>query len=175
VDGALLRCANSVLGPLARLLLWAQSKLAWFGLEFVAAGVLIFFVFPAVFTRYAHYVAAGAMFSAIVVVAVHYACYAAAGSGSNRNRLWFVVIYTATAIFMLVALCAAIVLKFVLPGHWLIIAEMLLILGFAVFWIVQTYDLWNVTTYSQASLYDVLGRVDSERSQSQQRQRRSRA
>jgi cellulose synthase/poly-beta-1,6-N-acetylglucosamine synthase-like glycosyltransferase len=139
--------------------------LAWFGLAFVAAGVLIFFIFPAAFTRSAHYVAAGAMFFAIVVVAVHYACYAAAGSGSNRNRLWFVVIYMATAIFMLVALCAAIVLKFVLPGHWLIIAEILLILGFAVFWIVQTYDLWNVTTYSEAALHDVLGRVDSDRSQ----------
>jgi hypothetical protein len=136
------------------LLRWGQSKLQWILLTFVIAGILFFLFFPKAFKAHGHNIAAVTMFVGIILVVVHYAWYAASEEGRRdlRKRKLLAAVYLAVAGFILGTLIVTIVLSYLLPGGWTILIEVLLILEFAVFWIVQTFDLWDEDTYSDQSI-----------------------
>jgi hypothetical protein len=85
---------GKVLSALAPLVGWLEKVLPCALLAALAAGAAVFFVDLPMFVRNAHGVAAYTMFGGIIVVAVHYACYAAlrkrtrtAYTTSLRHRL----------------------------------------------------------------------------------------
>lgn len=103
----------------------------------VAGASLLLFWPPA--RPYAHIVSAVAMFLAIILVAVYHACYAKAAERSHRARF-----YATVATLMLLAVLFAI-------GFWcagfpyvVLGLETALIALFAVFWGVQTWDVWEL-------------------------------
>jgi hypothetical protein len=103
------------------------------------AALLVFELARHFFERYAHYTAAILMFACIIaVVAINAAGYRAQTSGSAiRNP------YTAVAAGMGMAIVAIGAAGLLGWDHWTIAIETALIALFAVFWIVQTKDLWK--------------------------------
>ncbi|OBG87349.1 diphosphate--fructose-6-phosphate 1-phosphotransferase [Mycobacterium sp. E802] len=90
------------------------------------------------FAEHAHVIAAVAMFLAITLVAVYHACYARAAVRRHLARF-----YATIAALMLVTVVAALVL---LTTGWhfgVITVELILTVLFAVFWAVQTWDVWD--------------------------------
>ncbi|MGV0813220.1 diphosphate--fructose-6-phosphate 1-phosphotransferase [Mycolicibacterium boenickei] len=90
------------------------------------------------FAEHAHVIAAVAMFLAITLVAVYHACYARAAVRHRLARFYAII-----AALMLATIVAALILL-ALDWHFGVIAvELALIVQFAVFWAVQTADVWN--------------------------------
>lgn len=90
------------------------------------------------FAEHAHVIAAVAMFLAITLVAVYHACYARAAVRQHLARF-----YATIAALMLVTVVAGVVLL-ILGWHFgVITVELILIVLFAVFWAVQTWDVWD--------------------------------
>ena len=93
-----------------------------------------------VFTHYAHYAAAIAMFVCILLVVVlnAFAFRSKTQNGSLRNR------YLAIAIAMLAAVVLIGLLALTTDWrHWVLVLEASLIGLFALFWAVQTAELWH--------------------------------
>ena len=90
------------------------------------------------FAQHAHVIAAVAMFLAITLVAVYHACYARAAVRRHLARF-----YATIAALMLVTVVAGVVLL-ILGWHFgVITVELILIVLFAIFWAVQTADVWD--------------------------------
>ncbi|ALI25560.1 hypothetical protein XA26_17130 [Mycolicibacterium fortuitum] len=90
------------------------------------------------FAQHAHVIAAVAMFLAITLVAVYHACYARAAVRRHLARF-----YATIAALMLVTVVAGVVLL-ILGWHLgVITVELILIVLFAIFWAVQTADVWD--------------------------------
>lgn len=107
----------------------------------VGALAIAFVALPQPFERWGHAVAAVSMFAGIIYVVV-------INVGSSRQRPNagpYVATYTTIAWSMALTLPAVVVLHVVLRGweHAVILVEVLLIVEFAAFWLVQTVELWN--------------------------------
>lgn len=90
------------------------------------------------FAQHADVIAAVAMFLAITLVAVYHACYARAAVRRHLARF-----YATIAALMLVTVVAGVVLL-ILGWHFgVITVELILIVLFAIFWAVQTADVWD--------------------------------
>ncbi|TMS52552.1 diphosphate--fructose-6-phosphate 1-phosphotransferase [Mycobacterium sp. DBP42] len=90
------------------------------------------------FAQHAHVIASVAMFLAITLVAVYHACYARAAVRRHLARF-----YATIAGLMLITIAAGVVLL-ILGWHFgVITVELILIVLFAVFWAVQTWDVWD--------------------------------
>jgi hypothetical protein len=90
------------------------------------------------FRARAHAFAAVGMFLAITLVAVYHACYARAAGRHTRAGFYVVI-----AVLMLATVILAVVL---LVGHvefGLLLVELVLTTQFALFWAVQTWDVWE--------------------------------
>lgn len=88
----------------------------------------------------AHVIAAVAMFTGIVLVAVYHACYARAAARHRRARF-----YAALATLMVVTVVLALVFLGTDVQFGVFVVEVLLIVEFGVFWAVQTWDVWDAT------------------------------
>jgi hypothetical protein len=107
----------------------------------VLAGLVVLWRRPAVFDAWAHDLAAIIMFAAIIAVVAHYAWYSARRPkrpGAAPRKITGA--YAGIVGVMSVALVAASLLR---PGGVVLIIEAILVTGFAVFWCVQTVDLWD--------------------------------
>ena len=90
------------------------------------------------FAQHAHVIAAVAMFLAVTLVAVYHACYARAAVRQRLARF-----YATIAALMLVTVVGGVVLL-ILGWHFgVITVELILTVLFAVFWAVQTADVWD--------------------------------
>ena len=119
--------------PLGTAAVWVQRVA-------LTAGVVVLALAPDWFGANAHGVAAVAMFGAIILtVAI-----AAFTAGNTRYRHTYQVI----AACMAVTLLAAVVLHYLLDGfnHAIIVVEAALIGEFAIYWMVQTVELWGSVT-----------------------------
>jgi hypothetical protein len=121
---------------LAKALLKSESWLpkALFALTLIGGLAL----FSDWFMPWAHAFAAVAMFLAITLVAVYHACYARAAGRHQRARF-----YAAIAVLMLATVVLAVVLLVRHVEFGLLLVELLLIGQFALFWAVQTWDVWE--------------------------------
>lgn len=121
---------------LAKALLKTESWLpkALFALAVIGALAL----FSDWFMARAHAFAAVAMFLAITMVAVYHACYARAAGRHQRARFYAVI-----AVLMLATVVLAVVLLVKHVEFGLLLVELLLIGQFALFWAVQTWDVWE--------------------------------
>ncbi|MCA4726239.1 diphosphate--fructose-6-phosphate 1-phosphotransferase [Mycolicibacterium fortuitum] len=90
------------------------------------------------FAQHAHVIAAVAMFLAITLVAVYHACYARAAVRRHLARF-----YATIAALMLVTVVAGVVLLILGWYFGVITVELILIVLFAIFWAVQTADVWD--------------------------------
>ncbi|ART71724.1 diphosphate--fructose-6-phosphate 1-phosphotransferase [Mycobacterium dioxanotrophicus] len=90
------------------------------------------------FMARAHAFAAVGMFLAITMVAVYHACYARAAGRQQRARFYAVI-----AVLMLATVVLAVVLLVKHVQFGLLLVELLLIGEFALFWAVQTWDVWE--------------------------------
>lgn len=90
------------------------------------------------FAQHAHVIAAVAMFLAITLVAVYHACYARAAVRRHLARF-----YATIAALMLVTVVAGVVLLILGWQFGVITVELILIVLFAIFWAVQTADVWD--------------------------------
>lgn len=124
------RPRRSALGTAA---LWLQRALLAIGLGALALA-------PRWFRDNAHGVAAVAMFAAIIATVAITALVVEAG----RYRR----VYQSILIAMVLTLAAAVCLHLVLDGfnHAVILVEAALVAEFAVYWMVQTVELWGTTT-----------------------------
>lgn len=86
----------------------------------------------------AHIIAAIAFFLGIVLVAVYHACYARAAERQRRARF-----YAAIATLMLATVALAVALLLADVEFGVFVVELALIVEFAVFWGVQTWDVWD--------------------------------
>lgn len=102
-------------------------------------GLVWFLYWPEAFQRYGHGVAAGALFVGIVaVVGLNAAGFAKREPGTSRmDRNWYLAVLAA----MVLSLIAMLVAKGMGYQHWFFTLEAALILEFAAFWLLQTYEL----------------------------------
>jgi hypothetical protein len=109
----------------------------------MAVGLIGLIRFRDRFDSLAHYSAAVILFAAIIVTVAITAFLAK--RQTTRHRLRYHVIYVVLAVGMIVTLVAVVVLHFVLSAwnHWVIVIEVVLILEFAGYWVVQTIELWH--------------------------------
>jgi hypothetical protein len=122
--------SRSALGATA---VWVQRGL-------LAVGFVALLLAPKWFRTNAHGIAALAMFAAIIMTVVITAFVADGG----RYRLG----YQWISAVMVLTLVTAVVLHLILDGfnHAVIVVEAALIAEFAVYWMVQTVELWGTTT-----------------------------
>lgn len=118
----------------------------------VLAALALHAVAPEKFNTWAHGAAATTMFVCIIAVVVHYAYYASSPRGRPTA---FAKVYWLLAGIMTATLAAAVALHLSAllgaDGHaadptlsgWVLFVESILIAAFAVFWIIQTIDLWS--------------------------------
>jgi len=128
--------AASVWKRIAAVLLRIEPWLpkALFGI--VVAGALLSFWDR--FLERAHIIAAVAFILGIVMVSVYHACYARAADRHRRARF-----YAALATLMLATVVVAVVLLLADVEFGVFFVELALIVEFAVFWGVQTWDVWD--------------------------------
>jgi hypothetical protein len=150
IPGRLLK----ILKVFANVLVWVERKLGWIMIAILVAGCVVFLCDGTLFNRYAHMAAAILMFAGIIGVSVLYACYSAGESDQMTKRRFFTSAYLVIAGLMAGLVVAAAVWACLGWDHWTLAAEVLLIFGFALFWLVQTYDTWDIhrSTYSKESL-----------------------
>jgi uncharacterized membrane protein (DUF4010 family) len=133
---------------MAKLLWWMQFLLEWLLILSLIAGAVYFLLFPARVP--AHSIAASAMFGGIIAVVLFNAIYSVVRTDSDRKRWVYAAVYVLIAASMLVTLVWAIVLHcrhFPGPGQSVFWLEVALLVDFAIFWIVQTRDLWTELNY----------------------------
>ncbi|MBB2771094.1 MULTISPECIES: hypothetical protein [Mycolicibacterium] len=128
--------AASVWKRIAAVLLRIEPWLPKALFVLVVAGALL--SFWDWFLDHAHIIAAVAFFLGIVLVAVYHACYARAADRHRRARFYAAL---ATVMLATVALAVAFLLADVRFGVFVV--ELALIVEFAVFWGVQTWDVWD--------------------------------
>lgn len=109
---------------------------------FVGVGIVVLWLSPNTFYGWAHNVAAVTMFACIVLVVAKYASYSLARGHAQGHPTRFSAWYVAITRGMTGILLLTVFFHFALPGYWVLIAEAFLITGFALFWVVQTVDLW---------------------------------
>jgi hypothetical protein len=152
-----LRVAAPILQSVGRLL-------PYFLLLALAAGAVVFFVDLPLFVRNAHTFAAYAMFGAIIVVAVHYAFYAALRKDRGpRIRLAFVAAYLIIAGLMVATLLVVGIFQLTGNGLGLLVVEFIIIAEFAAFWLLQSVDLWELEKYQVQSLSQLLAQLEETR------------
>jgi hypothetical protein len=129
----------------ARFLKCAEKFLPWALLIALIVGAAFFISDTDNFIEKAHGIAAFTMFGGIIAVVVHYAFYAAF---RPQKRRLFAVSYACLAFAMVVTVLLAGCLHVFSgddrPSHGVIIVEAFLILEFALFWVIQSADLWKV-------------------------------
>jgi len=108
----------------------------------IVAGTVAFGFDRKQFLAHGHTVAAVTMFAGIVLVIVINAL----SAGKRDDAKLFVQLYRAVATIMGLALAVIVVIRLNVPGweHVVIYVEVLLIAAFAVFWGIQTRELWGV-------------------------------
>lgn len=108
----------------------------------LAAGAAVFVFNRRQFEAEGHKVAAVLMFAGIVLVILINAW----SAQKRRNAKVFVQLYGAVASVMGLALMVIVAIRSVVPGwqHVIIYVEVVLIAAFAVFWGIQTKELWGV-------------------------------
>lgn len=145
--------------PDGRLMRLVETLLACALLAALIVGAVYFVQDRSAFIEKAHGIAAFTMFGGIIAVVVHYACYAA--RRRHRRRL-FVLGYAGLAVLMVgTVLLAAWFHVFGgsdRPTYGIIIVEALVIFEFALFWVIQSVDLWKLEKdeYWMGSLSEVL-------------------
>ena len=153
----IVRTLQKVLPRVAPLLRAARMMLPYLLFLAIVAGVVVFVVDLPWFVENAHGIAAYAMFGAIILVALHYACYAALRKDrGTRARLGFVVGYLVIAGVMLLTVGIVAFLQLTGNGLGVLIVEFIVIGEFAVFWLFQSIDLWELETYQIPSLNDLM-------------------
>jgi hypothetical protein len=128
--------SKSDLGTLSMWLLWLV----------IAAGFAAFIFFPSRFDANAHGVSAIIMFLALIATVVTTAFLASREDQSKvPHRHLYVLFYWGIAALMVATLIAVVVLHLTLDNwsYWVIVAEILLITEFTVYWVVQTIELWR--------------------------------
>jgi len=108
------------------------------------------------FSEQRHNIAAIAMFVAVILVVLHYAVYAAARRRTGNKRGRYVALYLATAALMVVALLCAFLFKFWEQPLGVLGVEAACIGLFGFFWVVQSFDLWELEKYPVGPLSDLL-------------------
>ena len=109
-------------------------------------GVVAAVIFTDAYLLTAHYVTAVGLFVCITTVAVLSARRASRtrtmpGMSPSAYRRWYRIV----AAFMTVTIVfGAIVLVLRIPGDWLLLVEVALLVAFAVFWILQTAEHWRI-------------------------------
>ncbi|KUI32718.1 hypothetical protein [Mycobacterium sp. GA-2829] len=121
-----------IAGVLLRIEPWLPKAL----FALVVAGALL--SFWDWFLDRAHVIAAVAFFLGIVLVAVYHACYARAADRTRLARF-----YAAIAAVMLATVVLAVVFLLADVRFGVFVVEAALIAEFAVFWGVQTWDVWD--------------------------------
>ncbi|PRC49033.1 hypothetical protein C6A85_76805, partial [Mycobacterium sp. ITM-2017-0098] len=124
-------------GCISRLLTW------------IAILVVAFFGFRGESAHGAHLPAAFALFVAITIVVIISAWTAYKQEATLApNRLRYCGIYIAIAAYMVGSAIAVISTIWLHPtwDHRMLVVEVLLIVGFAGYWFVQTFELWDVRT-----------------------------
>ncbi len=130
---------RSALGTAA---VWVQRVL-------LGSGLATLVLAPDWFRVNAHGVAAVAMFAAIIVTVAITAFVAGAQDvGTCPHRRRYQRIYQGISVVMLLTLVLTVGAHFVLDGfnHAVIIVEAALIVEFAIYWMVQTVELWGTPT-----------------------------
>lgn len=130
---------RSALGTAA---VWVQRLL-------LAVGLITLVTAPEWFRANAHGIAAVAMFAAIILTVVITA-FLAGNQDADKcpHRRRYQRIYQVIAVVMVLTLAAAVCLHQILDGfnHAVIVIEAALIAEFAVYWVVQTVELWGTPT-----------------------------
>jgi hypothetical protein len=150
----------TILKVIANLLVWVERRLLWFLIGILVAGFVVFLCDRSLFNRYAHTTAALLMFAGIIGVSVLYACYSAGERDQMTKRRFFASTYLIIAGLMTGTVTGAAVWACLHWDYWTLAAEVLLIFEFAIFWLVQTYDTWDIhrSTYSEESLAKLAAR-----------------
>jgi vacuolar-type H+-ATPase subunit I/STV1 len=154
---AIVRLLKRALPGVAPILHCLARLLPFLLLLALIAGAVVFVVDLPLFVENAHGIAAYTMFGAIIVVVLHYACYAALRKDRGpRTRLGFVVAYLIIAVVMVLTLIIVAVFQFTGNGLGVLVVEFLVIGEFAVFWLFQSVDLWELETYQVPTLSELL-------------------
>lgn len=112
----------------------------------IAVGLIGLIGFRKRFDSLAHYAAATTMFLAIIAtVAITAFLVKHQEKSKSKNRRRYYVLYSAIAAAMIGTLSAVVALHWVFDvwNHWIIDIETLLIVEFAVYWAIQTFELRN--------------------------------
>jgi dipeptide/tripeptide permease len=125
-----------------------RDRLSWWGagVTFVVlVGGFIWFVsYRAGFTEGAHYTAALALFACIIGVVGSNALRSRSDSRDPRKAKAFTIRYAAIAVGMLVSLLGMGLWKWLVGwDHAVLWIEGTLIVLFAAFWIIQTFEMWD--------------------------------
>jgi hypothetical protein len=130
---------RSALGTAA---VWVQRLL-------LAVGLVTLVTRPEWFRANAHGIAAVAMFAAIILT-VAITAFVAGNQDDDKcpHRRRYQLIYRWISVVMVLTLAAAVCLHQILDGfnHAVIVVEAALIVEFAVYWVVQTVELWGTPT-----------------------------
>lgn len=118
------------------------AKVLWaLGAVVLAAGTVVFVVNRTTFDAYSHYVAAVLMFAGIIAaVAMN-----AVGARRSAYAAFYVPAYTAIAALMVLAVVVGVGVARLLAWELtVLVLEAVLIVLFALYWGVQTRELWSV-------------------------------
>lgn len=127
---------------------WARrATLA--GWAVIGVGVVAFLAAPTSFQNYGHTTAAVVMFVGIIGVVLINALSAKAADQPQG----YVAAYRTIAAVMAAAIAIIVAIRFALPAfrHLIIAIEIVLILAFVSFWLVQTKELWQVADRRELS------------------------
>jgi hypothetical protein len=122
------------------------KKARWLFWSFVIAGGVTFFAFPEKFQNSGHSAAAMSLFAIIIVVVVINACLARhQDTRKSPNRRFYFIGYIVIACLMILTVFAVVSVHIIRTNwnYWELIAEAALIFEFAVFWALQTVELWG--------------------------------
>jgi len=116
----------------------------------VSVGLIALIFFPYQFVHYAHG-AAGVLMLSSFIATVFSAAYAAEPKPEPESksppRRFYPKVYRGIAWLMVATVIAVIALHILLPNSqrylWIMALESLVILEFAAFWVVQSFELWN--------------------------------
>lgn len=126
-----------------------QSRIAGaIALALGIAGTLYFAIARDQIERYGHYVAAAVLFVGFgAVVMLNAWSFGRAHNEPGQSSSTYANRYGAVAAAMIASVVLVFGVKFLVPGwnHWLLTLEALIIVEFAVFWLLQTRELWNTT------------------------------
>ncbi|MBV9921994.1 MAG: hypothetical protein JOY78_14230 [Pseudonocardia sp.] len=108
----------------------------------LAVGLILFVFARATFVKYGHQLAAAALFGAILVVMFVNAADAARHAGAGAGH-WYRSAYAVVGIATTLAVVLTWLVSRAVPGFtiWVFVVETEMIVGFAVFWAVQTVEL----------------------------------